>query len=92
MEHEEAPAALAAVGASSSLDLFDFESEVNGSNYVGGQSIGGRMFADGRFLPPNDSRQAQFAIWTGGEQNTFSSMICPGSISVSFSAVFSSTP
>ena len=48
MEHEEAPAALAAVGASSSLDLFDFESEVNGNNYVGGQSIGGRMFADGR--------------------------------------------
>ena len=92
MEHEEAPAALAAVGASSSLDLFDFESEVNGSNYVGGQSIGGRMFADGRFLPLNDSRQAQFAIWTGGEQNTFSSMICPGSIAVSFSAVFTSTP
>ena len=48
MEHEEASAALAAVGASSSLDLFDFESEVNGSNYVSGQSIGGRMFADGR--------------------------------------------
>ena len=48
MEHEEAPAALAAVGASSCLDLFAFDSGVNGNNYVGGQSIGGRMFADGR--------------------------------------------
>ena len=48
MEHEEAPTALAAVGASSCLDLFDFDSGVNGNNYVGGQSIGGRMFADGR--------------------------------------------
>ncbi|MDD6683103.1 MAG: hypothetical protein PUE61_08105 [Clostridiales bacterium] len=48
MEHEEAPTALAAVGASSCLDLFDFDSGVNGNNYGGGQSIGGRLLDDGR--------------------------------------------
>ena len=47
MEHEEAPAALAAVGASSSLDLFDFESGVNGNIYGGGQSVSGRLLDDG---------------------------------------------